>query len=330
MSKTQKTISFTYIEPLLSVVNESNIQLDDSIAYLTDQAHKKPINISHYEVLIENILKQHQAHALAHQIITQTEMTRHDILGLLVMCGLSLKHAIKATVKFYRMQIKFITLTYNEKDNYGLIEIASDGIDGEAAHFTLFMGILAILKAKNDLIGESDHLDKVYLPLQQSEELDGLPIFSRVQIHYNQPYYAIAFHNNTLNTKLKTANQMTFEILKKQCEHTLAQQSPKQPLDTRVTHLLRDVKDMFPNMAQMAALLNMSTRTLSRQLKHYDTNYQALLDNEKIQRSKELLKLSDLSITDISNQLYFSDSSYFTKVFKKNVGECPSAYRKSV
>jgi len=330
MSKAKKTISFTYIEPLISLVNEKHINLDKKIAYLQSQNHTKPINIADYELLVDNILHTQDAHSLAHHIITQTEMTRHDILGLLVMCGFSLKHAIKATLKFYRMQIKFIRLSFSEENNYGMIKIDSDGIEGAAANFTLFMAILAILKAKNDLIGASEHIDQIYLPIESSEEINALPIFQKVELHFNQPFYAIAFHHNTLNTKLKTANQMTFEMLKKQCEHTLAQQSSDQPLDTRVSHLLHDVKDMFPDMAQMSSLLNISTRTLSRQLKQYNTSYQALLDNEKIQRSKELLKLTDMSITDISNQLYFSDSSYFTKVFKKNVGESPSSYRNTV
>lgn len=329
MSRAKKTISYSYIEPLVVIVNEQGIELSPHLHYLHDTSFKKPISIVDYEALMDNILSSKNQHELAHHIISQTEMTRHDILGLLVMCGISLKHALKAMLKFYRMQVKFIRLHYNEDSDYGIIQIQPDGIQGSAAEFTLFMGVLAILKAKQDLIGESGNVDQIYLPIEPNESIQNLAIFEGTTLHFNQPYYAIGFHQETLNTKLKTANQITFEMLKKQCEHTLAQQSDDQPVDTRVSHLLIDVKDMFPDMSQMAALLNVSTRTLSRQLKQYDTSYQNLLDREKIRRSKELLKLTDMSITDISNQLYFSDSSYFTKVFKKNVGQSPSAYRKS-
>jgi len=47
----------------------------------------------------------------------------------------------------------------------------------------------------------------------------------------------------------------------------------------------------------------------------------------RIQRARELLKTSDSSITEIAIQVGFSDSSYFGRVFKKQTGLSPKAYR---
>lgn len=43
--------------------------------------------------------------------------------------------------------------------------------------------------------------------------------------------------------------------------------------------------------------------------------------------AKELLKSSELSVTEIAFSVGFKDSNYFTGVFKKNVGMTPSAFR---
>ncbi len=48
----------------------------------------------------------------------------------------------------------------------------------------------------------------------------------------------------------------------------------------------------------------------------------------KLDRSKELLSESEISINDISNMLGFSNVTYFTKFFKKHVGIAPTAFRK--
>lgn len=327
MSPSKKTISYSYIEPLISIVEKQQISLNHQIDYLLDPHFKKPISLLDYQILLTCILESENTFHLAHSIISDTEMTRHDILGLLVMCGLTLKQALKAMLKFYRLQVKFIRLNYEEQADHGLIKIETEGLEGSAAEFTLFMSILAMLKAKNDLIGPTE-IEQVYLPFAESENITQLDILKPCQLYFNQPFYGLAFHFKTLNTKLKTANQITFEMLQKQCEQTLAQQSTSMPIDLRVSALLHDIQDLFPDLSQMASLLHISSRTLSRQLKQCDTSYQTLLDKEKIRRSKELLKLTDLSITDIASKLYFSDSSYFTKVFKKMVGQSPSDYRK--
>lgn len=48
----------------------------------------------------------------------------------------------------------------------------------------------------------------------------------------------------------------------------------------------------------------------------------------KINKAKELLRNTDMSISDISSKLSFDNPNYFSKVFKKNTGYSPLNYRK--
>ena len=48
----------------------------------------------------------------------------------------------------------------------------------------------------------------------------------------------------------------------------------------------------------------------------------------KIEKSKELLRQTDMSISDISSYLSFDSPNYFSKVFKKITAYTPSTYRK--
>ena len=47
----------------------------------------------------------------------------------------------------------------------------------------------------------------------------------------------------------------------------------------------------------------------------------------RIKRAKELLAIENLSITDIANSVGYADVLAFSKIFRKNVGVSPSAYR---
>ena len=57
-------------------------------------------------------------------------------------------------------------------------------------------------------------------------------------------------------------------------------------------------------------------------------NFRSYLNNIRVEKAKELLISSDLSIADIGNQVGFSDQSYFNKIFKEHEGMTPGQYRR--
>lgn len=48
----------------------------------------------------------------------------------------------------------------------------------------------------------------------------------------------------------------------------------------------------------------------------------------QLERARELLSSTDLSIREISEMLHFSDQNYFSRVFKRGMGMSPSEWRK--
>lgn len=52
------------------------------------------------------------------------------------------------------------------------------------------------------------------------------------------------------------------------------------------------------------------------------------LTEYRLEKSIELLNISSLSVTEIALQCGFTGSSYFTEIFRKNIGCTPSQYRK--
>ncbi len=71
----------------------------------------------------------------------------------------------------------------------------------------------------------------------------------------------------------------------------------------------------------------MSGRTLQRKLQDDQTSFQQLLDAERQRRALILLTTTSLPLTQISEQLGFSESSTFTRAFKRWEGVAPLEYR---
>ena len=63
---------------------------------------------------------------------------------------------------------------------------------------------------------------------------------------------------------------------------------------------------------------------------HNKEGFSEYLNRVRIEKACELLGLGNMSISDISSQVGYSDHSYFTKVFRKLTGISPRQYRKQV
>lgn len=85
------------------------------------------------------------------------------------------------------------------------------------------------------------------------------------------------------------------------------------------------------SISQYAEQLGVTANHLSEMVKAITGRTSTDLVNEKkVLEIKRLLMFTDLSVTEISEELNFSDQSYFAKYFKKIVGLSPKQYRESV
>ncbi|WP_345772756.1 helix-turn-helix transcriptional regulator [Vibrio sp. Isolate31] len=75
-------------------------------------------------------------------------------------------------------------------------------------------------------------------------------------------------------------------------------------------------------------ILNMHVRTIQRRLEHEGVVYKTLIEEMVLEQVLELLKQPDLSITQVGAQMGYSDSSHFTRAFKRQMNMTPRQYRK--
>ncbi len=84
------------------------------------------------------------------------------------------------------------------------------------------------------------------------------------------------------------------------------------------------------NRQHIARFVGVSERYLSEIFKQeIGLSPWEVLNRFRIQRARELLKMTDDSITDIAAQVGFDDPSYFGRVFNQQVGLSPKQYRQT-
>lgn len=137
---------------------------------------------------------------------------------------------------------------------------------------------------------------------------------------------ALVLERATLSAPLSLTDSYLAQLHEQMLENQLALVS-QQNMANLVRHHLRSIEDLTINREDLAYQLNISSRSLQRKLKECDSNFQTLLDEERYSRARQLLKQTQLSLTDISAQLGFAESSVFTRAFKRWSGIPPLEYR---
>jgi AraC family transcriptional regulator, exoenzyme S synthesis regulatory protein ExsA len=84
------------------------------------------------------------------------------------------------------------------------------------------------------------------------------------------------------------------------------------------------------NLDQMAFLAGQSLSTFKREFKkHFDDTPANYIRYKRMKKAADLLIHSSLTVNEISFQIGYEDSSYFSKLFRKKFNMLPSDYRKS-
>ncbi|MBQ2614878.1 MAG: PocR ligand-binding domain-containing protein [Clostridia bacterium] len=80
---------------------------------------------------------------------------------------------------------------------------------------------------------------------------------------------------------------------------------------------------------QIAKGINVSKSALYKKFhEHFHCTVSKYINTRRVEKSMELLAKTNLSIEEISQRVGFSSASYYSKMFKKQIGVAPLKYRK--
>ena len=127
------------------------------------------------------------------------------------------------------------------------------------------------------------------------------------------------------------------QFFQNESEEADFEEDPVQPEDdndhmSRVGAMIRSFIEenyMYDiSMQELARRMNYSEPYFCKLFKQYfDQNFTAYLTEYRIAEAKKLLEQPTFNIKDVGKAVGYSDSNYFTKVFKRITGQSPTEYR---
>jgi AraC-like DNA-binding protein len=150
----------------------------------------------------------------------------------------------------------------------------------------------------------------------------------RAPVYFSQSDNRILFKNNDVYKPLPTANAEIARQNDKIVTEYLAR-FKKTRVDQQVRARLIDLLSLGePDMESTAKAIGLSQRSLHRYLQSQGTSFREILDDTRKQLADLYIRQPHLSVTEVAFMLGYSDSSNFSRAFKRWFGKSPIAYRK--
>ena len=148
---------------------------------------------------------------------------------------------------------------------------------------------------------------------------------------FEQEHNSIILPESFLDLPAKTYNPYLDKLVQKQAEHLKQNLGVVNSFTEQIQkQIVQDLPIGTLDVDTISEKMNMSRRTLARKLKDEGTSFKALVEETKKELAIDYLKQNKFNINDIAYMLGFSESSAFSRAFKRWFGDNPQAYRNAI
>lgn len=256
--------------------------------------------------------------------------TTFHALGMAVMASSSLREVFERIVRYH--QVVSDALELSLRDLGGTCELhfrlpadspppAPEAIDAFAAIY---------VRTCRNRLGRDYAPLAVHLRRPPPDDPRPWQEVFRAPIHFAAAEDVLCFASADLDRPLDDGNPELAAHNEAVLQRRLEALQP----DTVARRLRRSLEQCLPNgepsAESLAHGLHLSLRSLQRHLSDEGSSYEQVLADTRRDLALNHLREADCSISEVAYLLGFSDSSSFSRAFKRWTGQSPSQYRDSV
>lgn len=157
---------------------------------------------------------------------------------------------------------------------------------------------------------------------------DAYPLLFQGPLQFNAPQAEIRFDARYFALPLRRDERALQQMLQRALPLTVLQYRRDRLLVQQVRQALANPVVASHNAQTLAAVLNMSPRSLHRQLQEEGASLQQLKDEVRFERAKDLLLRTAKPIKQVAAASGFRNEKSFTRAFHEWSGETPGGFRK--
>lgn len=279
-----------------------------------------------FQRLVLNTLKHSPNPSLGLRLGERLNLSAHAVLGQTFMTCATLSEVIQLFERYYHLLAPDLELTFKREGSRVVIE--SKNVQAELPQtFGLECIAAAICNTLNGLLGGAGFGIRYEFPYPAPSYQQRYFDVLGDDVHFDQTAARWSFDSSLLSTPLSSSNSALRRLYEAECARLLADLEDEVELQIQTRRLLQKFEGQYPKMPQVAAMLNLSSRTYRRRLAGEGTSFQSVLDDVRSEHATRHLKENRLPIASIAYHLGFTDPSNFRRAYQRWTGLTPGQVR---
>jgi len=250
--------------------------------------------------------------------------------GMLCRASLSspnLEVALKRWCRHHRLLTRDILLSLSQSDGVASLSIDIRRPLGELKEFCLVTILRMSLGYACWLIDSRLPLLHAHFPFPAPDHIEVYPLMFCESPRFDAERASIGFDAQYLSLPLRRDENALQTMLKRALPLTVLQYRRDRLLVQRIRQILSAELLSATTADRVAERLNVSVRTLHRQLQDEGATLQQLKDEARRTRAIELLDRSTSSVKQVAHAVGFRNEKSFARAFRDWTGVSPSEYR---
>lgn len=292
--------------------------------------------LSHEEVerLMQAAARASGRSDLAFEFGRRIKMNSHDVLGYGLMSCPTFDAFLRMASRHYHLMIETWTLRYHRWPEGG--EAVYTPLVALSPVSTLFYLEALVMAHQNQLqllLGEHRLPYDFHISMPEPAHIQRYRDLAPARFHFNPaaaPGLRVIMPAALLDRALPLANEDVVRDIDERCT-ALGRTPPRSDVGwvAYIMVALREARGTQITLEDIARRVNVSARTIDRHLKKEGLGFRELSDKVRFESACDLLCAPGGSISDVAQQLGFSDAANFSRAFRRVMGITPGEYQRS-
>lgn len=255
--------------------------------------------------------------------------TTFHAMGYSLLASPTLKDAFERLIRYFRIVSDAAELAFLPAGKEYKFEIQMLPGDSQPSHEALDAMMSVLIRLCRALYGRHFRANRIRLRRPAPSDTTVFEKVFKAPVEFGTNETAMYLDAQVLDEPLPAGNadlaRHNDEILARYLAHF-----DKLNIANRVHGaLVEQLPHGEPSQENIADMLHMSLRNLQRKLSAESTSYKEILNKTRHDLALSYMADSSYSISEITYLLGFSDTSSFTRAFKRWTGKTPSEYRQN-
>jgi len=253
--------------------------------------------------------------------------------GMLCRASLTsptLEVALKRWCRHHRLLTDDLTLGFSQTRTTATIRIIEARDFGAMREFCLVSTLRYLLGYACWLIDSRIALTETTLPFPAPPHADAYPHLFPGPLRFEADAAGFSFDARYLSLPLRRDERALQTMLQRALPLTVLQYRRDRLLVHSVSQILTATPGAAHTAEDVAAQLNVSVRTLHRQLKQEGVSLQRLKNEARRERAIELLLQTRKPVKQVAAAVGFDSEKSFARAFREWTGVAPSRFREGV